>query len=292
MMLYFNYLGLTISFLVLHCQASSKYNSSQSNLKYLKTNIPVVLNTAKGSKSTITKLQRLEEWAPKLIWPRIDLFHIVSLPIVVSYGCESSLHNFTNDLKARRKSLLRVLDASSKFRPDFIGKGQMADFGFIEQCSKTSHRQCLVEIEWPLNVLGDQPDQVKLHLNGTWLDNVNKLSKVFHYERPAIAVCFPVECSNHDLEHVGHYFANLSRLPIRFHLKCSDAINGIEHEMPIFRIYSTAILIVVALVAVSSTVLRASAYNSNAILTCFDIRDNSAKLLHQTTVKQIRNYHF
>lgn len=238
-------------------------------------------------KSLSSKLVQLERWIPKLVWPQVGALNTSTLTTSdLPTQCTRSLDQFIVGLHLQTKSALRVLDASGKFRPGFISKGQQGDFGSFQQCPSVTHRHCLVELSWPMPEYSDQLDHIDLPINGTWLDPLNKVYKVYYDQKSSLAVCFHHDCSSRDLDKIGYDYLSRHNIPLKFNIVC-DSLNGsdVTGNAKTLKHICATILLSIAVVVCGGTIVRllgGTKLRSDRVIACLDILDNGRKLVRQS----------
>lgn len=230
------------------------------------------------------RLERIEQWIPKLIWPLIESIKQYKLINVnVSLQCKVSLDRYINDLDSRHRLALQVHDSGGKFRPGFIGKGLQSDLGYFEQCPKATHRHYFVEFDWPLADYNERVDRIELNSSGHWLDKVNRIHHIYYSENQVQMICLPLNCSTSEYVLMADEFTFASKLPLRLKFSYDaddDKINQFIH----IKTVSLLILVTLAITITFATVAKCFHLDLSAhpIINCLNMVENTSKLFQQS----------
>lgn len=100
------------------------------------------------------------------------------------------------------------MDSMAKMKPGFLS-GEFADFGKWDQCIETNYHEkgvdfdgkfCLYEMHWPQPETDEEVKEIATAFNGSWLEDYEKMHRVFRVAPITNAICFPSVCDKEEIQ--------------------------------------------------------------------------------------------
>lgn len=229
-----------------------------------------------------SKLRRVNVWFPQLAWPHIEpLNSLKQISANVSEQCRSTFHKTIISLTENGRSAIHVLDASAKFRPGFVSKGQQSDFGYFEQCPQASHQHYFIDVHWPLPNYDDRIDSIPLKSNGTWLTKLSQIHQIYYQESQVLMACLPSLCTTSEYNIIARDFLTTYKLPLRLDFNCDEADEDLIAQLIWLRYTCMAVLLLIAVVVIIATLIRhfQLSWSSRPIIRCLDVVGNVSKVM-------------